>query len=41
MARAESYFREARVPWLGMLLALGVAALMVHRAIVAVERQDY
>ena len=41
MARAESYFREARVPWLGMLLALGVAGVLVHRAIVAVERQDY
>lgn len=41
IARAESYFREARVPWLGALFALGAAGLMVHRAIVAVERQDF
>jgi len=41
VARAESYFREARVPWVGLLFATGVAGLMVQRAIVAVERQDF
>ena len=41
LARAESYFREARVPWLGLGFAIGVAGLLVHRAIVAVERQDF
>ena len=41
LARAESYFREARVPWIGLLCAIGAAVVMVHRAIVAVERQDF
>jgi ABC-2 type transport system permease protein len=41
LAWAEGYFRNAQVPWLAMLVALGVAALLVHRAVVTVERQDF
>lgn len=41
VARAESYFREARVPWPGLLFATGLAVALVHRAIVTVERQDF
>jgi hypothetical protein len=41
VAHAESYFREARVPWLGLLFVTGLAVALVHRAIVAVERQDF
>lgn len=41
MARAESYFRAAQVPWLALLLAFAGAALLVHRAVVTVERQDF
>jgi hypothetical protein len=38
---AESYFRGAGVPWLGLLVVAALSAALVHRAIVSVERQDY
>lgn len=41
VAHAESYFRDGQVPWLGLLAALAVGAWLVHRAVVAVERQDF
>jgi ABC-2 type transport system permease protein len=41
LARAEGYFRTAQVPWLALLVALGVSALLVHRAVAAVEQQDF
>lgn len=41
VASGARYFRGDGVPWLGLLILAGVAALLVHRAIVAVERHDY
>lgn len=41
VARAESYFHSARVPWLGLLLAVALSALFVWRAVVTVERTDF
>jgi hypothetical protein len=37
----ESYFRGAGVPWIGILLTLALSAVLLHRAIVAIERQDF
>ncbi len=41
VAHAESYFRDGRVPWLGILTAVAVGVLFVHRAVVTVEAQDF
>jgi hypothetical protein len=41
LTSAESYFRGAGVPWLGLLVVGAVSAALLQRAIVAVERQDY
>jgi hypothetical protein len=40
-ARADSYFLEARLPWLGLVVAMSATGLFLHRAIVSVERQDF
>jgi hypothetical protein len=40
-ARAESYFRGAGVPWVTLLVLIALSAMLLHRAIVGIERQDF
>lgn len=41
VARAESYFHGAQVPWLGLVLAATLSLIFVWRAVVTVERTDF
>jgi len=39
--RGDSYFRDATVPWMGLVIAVAASAVLLYRALVVVERQDY
>ena len=39
--RGDSYFRNATVPWIGLAIAVAASGLLLHRAVVVAERQDY
>lgn len=41
VTRAESYFRGAGVPWLGLIALVALSLLFIQRAIVSIERQDF
>jgi hypothetical protein len=41
VASGASYFRGEGVPWIGLLILAALSAVLVHRAIASVERQDY
>ena len=39
--RADSYFYNARVPWVGLLVAVALSAMLLCSAVVAIERRDF
>lgn len=41
LMRADSYFYSARVPWLTLLFAAALTTVLIHRAVLAVERRDF
>jgi hypothetical protein len=37
----ESYFRQARIPWRGLVIAAAGSAAMIYAAMAAIEKRDY
>jgi ABC-2 type transport system permease protein len=38
---AESYFRAGQLPWLGLLVTVGLSLAMLYGAVVNIERKDF